>query len=114
MTSDHFMRRLSISACRHSLNDQLFRRHERELCVHALPAQLPPGFLVLIWGYFFILRQNRSTLPLPVTVGIYLLWVLASGGDWMQEGRFVTPILPAVSIAIAAAYVKFCSGPTPR
>jgi len=79
------------------------------LCVHALPAQLPPGLLVLIGGYSVILRQDRSMLPLIVAVAVYMLWVVASGGDWMQEGRFVTPILPAVSVAIAAAYMSIVS-----
>ena len=79
------------------------------LSVNALPAQVPPGFLVIAWGFIFALRQNRSVLPLVVATAIYMAFVVTSGGDWMQEGRFVTPILPAVSVAIAAGLASIVS-----
>ncbi|MSQ44290.1 MAG: hypothetical protein EXR45_08835 [Chloroflexi bacterium] len=38
--------------------------------------------------------------PLAVFVAIYILFVLTSGGDWMEGGRFFVPILaPAIILA---------------
>lgn len=38
--------------------------------------------------------------PLAVFVAIYILFVLTSGGDWMEGGRFFVPILaPAIVLA---------------
>ena len=40
--------------------------------------------------------------PLAVFVAIYILFVLTSGGDWMEGGRFFVPILaPAIILAFS-------------
>ena len=72
------------------------------VCQYAAPSQLPPGLFVIGAGLVYLWIRNPAIRSLLVATTVYLAFLFASGGDWMQEGRFVTPILPALSIAIVA------------
>jgi hypothetical protein len=76
----------------------------------ALPALLTTKFAslttctVILSGFCSLLcllalsaNPGRATLLVVVTIGLYLLFLLRTGGDWMMDGRFAMPVLPLVA-----------------
>ena len=72
---------------------------------YGAPWQASVGLLIILVGLVAMRRQTSKAIPLIVALVLHSAFVVASGGDWMLEGRFVTPILPEVSIACIAACV---------
>ena len=43
-------------------------------------------------------RQGPERIVLPVVIGLHLLFLLRSGGDWMVDGRFYVIMLPLCAV----------------
>lgn len=75
------------------------------LVQYGLPVQSAlAGFCLLLPGLIYLVRTSaRATL---VVLLIPLLWlfcfVLVTGGTWMVDGRFLTPVLPFLALLLAA------------
>jgi hypothetical protein len=49
------------------------------------------------------IKSNQASLALAaIFIIVYTGFVWAAGGDWMQAGRFLVPILPAASLLLTA------------
>lgn len=64
------------------------------------------GCTLLLFLYFFKKTHLPYIMHSLVLVGIYILFVAFSGGDWMEGGRFIVHILPVISIVAIFALSK--------
>lgn len=53
---------------------------------------------------------RRQSWPLLTVLGVHLLFLLKSGGDWMIDGRFVTVIAPLCAVVWCAAFWAIWEG----
>lgn len=66
-------------------------------------------FAIATVGSFVVLvavRRHRMSLPAFGTMAFLvsiLMFVVATGGDWMEAGRFLVPTLPLAAVCIATA-----------
>lgn len=60
---------------------------------------IPFPFLFLVFGKRLLLESNRVRLLLSIFVILWLIYVVAIGGDFM-EFRFIVPVLPLIFIQI--------------
>ena len=59
-------------------------------------------------GFFALIRQGGSDrLVLPTILGVHLLFLLRSGGDWMIDGRFCVLMMPLGAVVWLAAIDLF-------
>jgi len=62
------------------------------------------GLFPFLLFYFFRWKYDTYLHRLLLAqVGFYLVFIIASGGDWMPLHRFMVPLLPLLAILIAAA-----------
>ncbi|MBD3237340.1 MAG: hypothetical protein GF330_11590 [Candidatus Eisenbacteria bacterium] len=67
-----------------------------------------PALLLLVPGLAAIVmtgswsRRYRGLSIVPLLVGIYVVYVILVGGDIMPAYRFLTPVLPLISLVAAA------------
>ena len=64
----------------------------------ALPATL---YLTIRWCRSQ--SADAAVLIAPIFTGVGFLFVVTSGGDWMEGGRFLVPILPTAVISVVTA-----------
>ena len=48
--------------------------------------------------FVLVRRQGPARIVLPVVIGLHLLFLLRSGGDWMVDGRFYVIMLPLCAV----------------
>ena len=55
-------------------------------------------------GCFALLRRGGAAqFVVPTVIGLHLLFLMRSGGDWMADGRFYVVMLPLCAVLWAAA-----------
>jgi hypothetical protein len=61
-----------------------------------------------LYGYWFFWKKydNPFLLNSILLVGIYFVFIIYSGGDWMEGGRFVTHVIPLMCIFSGFALSK--------
>ncbi len=65
----------------------------------AVPGGLFVGLALYGLGLFAALRHGgQARLALPLALGLHVLFLLRSGGDWMIDGRFFMVILPLCAV----------------
>lgn len=69
--------------------------------------------LALVSGAFLVWHARTRKEPLNAFVWIailtcvtYLAFIVATGGDWMEAGRFLVPMTPIVSLMIGLSFVR--------
>lgn len=77
-----------------------------------------PIFATIAASSFLAWRQLRAKkIDLRITLAllyliVYFLFVVFSGGDWMEGGRFLVPLLPVVFLIVSVSISKLVnSGP---
>lgn len=72
----------------------------------------------LLWGLgvvgAWMGRRRAHTLPLAVTVALFVAYVVVVGGDFKPTGRFLIPILPMVAVLAQGALQWERPGPQLR
>jgi hypothetical protein len=66
-----------------------------------------------LYGYSFFWKKynNPFLLNSILLIGIYFVFIIYSGGDWMEGGRFVTHVIPLMCIFSGFALSKIGSKP---
>lgn len=63
----------------------------------------------LIAWLILVIRREQITVGVSILLGLSfsgVAFVVLSGGDWMENGRFLVPYLPVVSLLLAAWVAK--------
>ena len=72
------------------------------LAAYGLPLQQIICLPLVIWGFAMMRRRTQDATPIITVACLLMAFVVGSGGDWMLDGRLVTPILPELSLAVVA------------
>jgi hypothetical protein len=59
-------------------------------------------------------RQNPRVLLSLLFIGAYSAFIVASGGDWMEGGRFLVPLIPVVIVTVSLAAGRLLGSTTLR
>lgn len=62
--------------------------------------------VVMVLPCFALLRGNRAAKLASSMAGTLLLFVLVAGGDWMEGGRFLAPLVPLAATGLACLPVR--------
>lgn len=65
----------------------------------------PISLVVIITGLLIvIIRKNKSLIPLLIGIGLYLIYIIKIGGDFMS-GRFLSSLIISSTIIIAKSHI---------
>ncbi len=62
--------------------------------------------LVFVGIFFFILLPSKRDFFLVSVIAFFCLFCVFTGGDWMENYRFIVPVLPFVLIAIELGFLR--------
>ena len=65
------------------------------------------GAVTVVWTQLRSGRVEPYGLLSVLFVVAYLSFVVISGGDWMEGGRFLVPILPEAMMLIPLGFIRF-------
>ena len=76
---------------------------------YALPGGPALGSALYGLGLWSVVRHGgRARLALPTALGVHLLFLLRSGGDWMMDGRFFVVVLPVCAAVWLGSVQTLC------
>jgi hypothetical protein len=68
------------------------------------------GWIVAVVPVLLLCSRRQASSPLLIVAAVIivaqLFFVVSVGGDWMAEFRFITPIVPIVSIVVALGFAR--------